>query len=158
MLKKFIGTHRGFQTKRRIGEIFEVEGERWVVIQILNMKLIMGKTPIIKGTLVAQQIGKYIDYSHYYKEQTITDRIPPEDRKPWDKNIKQVGELINLVDDKRNIKRMAIVTGIESFEYEFVDLIVNYRVEAIEPWSEQRMNKAIQENRLSTFKVLTNEE
>lgn len=155
MLKEFTVTNRGFQSNRRSGEVFDFEGKRWVVIKILNMKLMMGKVPIIKGTIIAQQVGKYQDYNRYYKENTITDRIPLEGREYWDKNIKQVGTVVRFYDKKHNLTIHGIVTEIESFKYEFVDLIVNYRVERIEPWNEKQMNKAIQENRLSTFKVLS---
>lgn len=40
------------------------------------------------------------------------------------------------------------------FPYEFVELVVEYIVQMIVPWSEQEINKALFDERKSTFKVL----
>ncbi|EHZ5808191.1 hypothetical protein K6D75_002771, partial [Enterococcus faecalis] len=46
------------------------------------------------------------------------------------------------------------VISINSIHYEFVDLVVEYTVQMVVPWSEQEINKALKEERKSTFKVL----
>lgn len=158
MLKDFKGTYEGFQSKRRVGEVFDYENKKWVIIHILNTRVVISGNPIIETNIVAQRVGKDIDYSQFYSEYTITDRLSIEGRTPWDKNIKKIGELINLSTEQGNEKIPAMVKGIESFEYEYTDLIVRYQVELIKPWSNDQMNKAIQANRLSTFKVFSGKE
>ena len=52
-------------------------------------------------------------------------------------------------------KKMAYeVISINSINYEFVDLVVEYTAQMIVPWSEQVINKALFDERKSTFKVL----
>ena len=46
------------------------------------------------------------------------------------------------------------ITNIESIEYEFVDLVVTYHFRLFRPWSEQEMNQAVKEDRLSKFTVI----
>src|SRR5690625_2815114 len=139
MLRSCMAIDKGFRGKRWLGEIIEFEDKKYVVIQILNMKLTIGKVPIVKGKIIVQQVGERFDYSqynHYYKQQTYTDRIPLEGRNFSDKNIRQLGEIIKFIDEERKAEMLSVITGIESYEYEFADLIVNYRTEMIEPWTE----------------------
>ena len=63
--------------------------------------------------------------------------------------MKKVGDIVIL--DKKIAYE---VISINSIHYEFVDLVVEYTVQMVVPWSEQEINKALKEERKSTFKVL----
>lgn len=155
MLQRFSGAYVGFSKSKRIGEVFEHEDHRWVIIQILDLKLKMYGQPRMEVDIVAQKVGKQVDYSRYYEQHTITDRIKLEGKKPWEFKLKKIGEVITGSDDEKGIKVLAVIIGVESFEYEFVDLIINYRTQMIKPWSQTEIDKVVHENRLSTFKVIT---
>ena len=46
------------------------------------------------------------------------------------------------------------VIGIKSIKHQFVDLIVEYLIEFVEPWNDKQMNEAVKKNRFATFKVI----
>lgn len=61
----------------------------------------------------------------------------------------KVGDII-IVD-----KKMAYeVISINDIHYEFVELVVEYTVKMIVPWNQNEINKALKDERKSTFKVL----
>ncbi|MDT6772391.1 hypothetical protein NNO21_09140, partial [Enterococcus faecium] len=49
------------------------------------------------------------------------------------------------------------IVSIKKFYYEFVDLVVEYSVRLIVPWSKEEINEALKHERKSTFKVLEGE-
>ncbi|BDC77843.1 hypothetical protein [Enterococcus faecalis] len=64
--------------------------------------------------------------------------------------LAKIGKIIFSSD-----KKMAYeVISINSIHYEFVELVVEYTAQMIVPWSEQEINKALLDERKSTFKVL----
>lgn len=64
----------------------------------------------------------------------------------------KVGDIIFAEDKYRKIAYEVI--SINDIHYEFVELVVEYTVKMIAPWNHHEINKALKDERKSTFKVL----
>lgn len=47
-----------------------------------------------------------------------------------------------------------IVKEVESFKFDYTELIVSYKVNKIIPWSKDKIDRYVHKNRLSNFKVI----
>ncbi|WP_165006553.1 MULTISPECIES: hypothetical protein [unclassified Enterococcus] len=137
----------GFNEKVSIGESIEYMGAKYIVIRILEVKKLWGSKSIsLTVKVLVQNVGEPSNYRNYKKEAVLTDRYT---QSKDDKRIIKTGEIIIF---KEGIAYE--VVSINRFRYEFVDLIVDYSVRLIVPWSQEEVNEALREERKSTFKVL----
>lgn len=137
----------GFNEKVSIGESIECKGDKYIVIRILEVKKLWGSKSInLKIIVLVQKVGEPSDFRNYKKEAVLTNCY---NQLKDDKRIIKTGEIILF---KEGIAYE--VVSINSFRYEFVDLVVEYSVRLIVPWSEEEINEALKDERKSTFKVL----
>ena len=144
----FTLTRRGFNEKIKVGEIINYkENEKYVLTHIAEIEQFYGSSArmVVKG--VAQLIGGKSDYHLYEKTSEFVCKYPKGEFDN-DNPLYRVGDI--FVFDGI----CGEVTNIESIEYEFVDLVVTYRSRLIRPWSNEEMNQAIKEDRLSKFTVI----
>lgn len=137
----------GFNEKVSIGESIEYKGDKYIVIRILEVKKLWGSKSISLMVIVlVQKVGEPSNFRNYKKEAVLTNRY---NQSKNDERIFKVGEII--------ISKYGIayeIVSIKKFYYEFVDLVVEYSVRLIVPWSKEEINEALKDERRSTFKVL----
>lgn len=140
----------GFNEKVSIGESIEYMGDKYIVIRILEVKKHWGsKSIILMVRVLVQKVGEPSNFRNYKKEAFLTKRY---NQSKDDKRIIKIGDIIFPE------KGVAYeVVSINSFRYEFVDLVVEYSVRLIIPWSKEEINEALKDERKSTFKVLEGE-
>lgn len=144
----FTLTRRGFNEKIKVGEIVNYkEDEKYILTHIVEIKQFYGSSARMVVEGIAQLIGGKSDY-HLYEKTSKFVRKYPKGEFDNDNPLYRVGDIFAF----EGI--CGEVTSIESIEYEFVDLVVTYRSQLIRPWSEQEMNQAIKEDRLSKFTVI----
>lgn len=137
----------GFNEKVSIGESIEYKGDKYIVIRILEVKKHWGSKSIsLMVRVLVQKVGEPSNFSNYKKEAVLTNRY---NQSKDDKRIIKTGEIIL---SKEGIAYE--VVSINRFRYEFVDLIIDYSVRLIVPWSKEEINEALKDERKSTFKVL----
>lgn len=143
----FTLTRRGFNEKLKVGEIFDYKNEKYVLTHIMEIKRFYGSSAhmVVKG--IAQLVGGKSNYHFYEKTSEFVCKYPKGEFDE-DNPLYRVGDIF-IFDGI-----CGEVTSIESIEYEFVDLVVTYRSRLIRPWSEQEMNQAVKEDRLSKFTVI----
>lgn len=137
----------GFNEKIRVGESIEYTGDKYIIVRILEIKkLYFSKSIRLEVRILVQKVGEMTDY-HNYKKQA--QRIERYDQSKDSKRMVKVGDII-IAD-----KKMAYeVISINDIHYEFVELVVEYTVKMIVPWNQHEINKALIDERKSTFKVL----
>ncbi|EOB3407700.1 hypothetical protein ACIJDF_002797 [Enterococcus hirae] len=137
----------GFNEKVSIGESIEYKGDKYIVIRILEVKKLWSSKSISLTVIVlVQKVGEPSNFRNYKKEAVLTNRY---NQSKDNKRIIKTGEIIL---SKEGIAYE--VVSINSFRYEFVDLIIDYSVRLIVPWSKEEINEALKDERKSTFKVL----
>ncbi|MBO1137159.1 hypothetical protein [Enterococcus faecalis] len=137
----------GFNESIKIGESVEYAGDKYIVIRILKIKkLYFSKSIRLEVRVLVQKVGTLINYKKYKKQAQVIERY---DQSKDNERMKKVGDIVIL--DKKIAYE---VISINSIHYEFVELVVEYTVQMIVPWSEQEINKALLDERKSTFKVL----
>lgn len=143
----FTLTRRGFNEKLKVGEIFDYKNEKYVLTHIMEIKRFYGSSAhmVVRG--IAQLVGSKSEYSLYEKTSEFVSKYPKGEFDE-DNPLYRVGDI--FVFDGI----CGEVTSIESIKYEFVDLVVTYRSRLIRPWSDEEMNQAVKEYRLSKFKVV----
>ncbi|ONN40077.1 hypothetical protein [Enterococcus mundtii] len=135
----------GFNEKVTIGESVEYQENKYIVIRILEIKKrYFSQSISLAVRVLVQKVGEMSDYLKYKSQGIITERY----NQSKDKVPIKAGE-ISLY---QGIAYEII--SINSFRYEFVDLIVEYSVRVIVPWSQKEINDALTNERKSTFKVL----
>lgn len=135
----------GFNEKVTIGESIEYQGNKYVVIRILEIKKrYFSQSISLAVRVLVQKVGEMSDYLNYESQGIITERY----NQSKDKVPIKAGKIFLY-------QGMAYeIISINSFRYEFVDLIVEYSVRVIVPWSRKEINDALTNERKSTFKVL----
>ncbi|ENZ5663440.1 hypothetical protein ACGWY0_002734 [Enterococcus hirae] len=137
----------GFNEKVSIGESIEYKGDKYIVIRILEVKKLWSSKSISLTVIVlVQKVGEPSNFRNYKKEAVLTNRY---NQSKDNKRIIKTGEIIL---SKEGIAYE--VVSINRFRYEFVDLIIDYSVRLIVPWSKEEINEALKDERKSTFKVL----
>lgn len=135
----------GFNEKVTIGESVEYQENKYIVIRILEIKKSYFSQSIsLAVRVLVQKVGEMSDYLKYKSQGIITERY----NQSKDKVPIKAGEISLYQGVAYEI------ISINSFRYEFVDLIVEYSVRAIVPWSQKEINNALTNERKSTFKVL----
>lgn len=143
----FTLTRRGFNEKLNVGEIFDYKNEKYVLTHIMEIKRFYGSSAhmVVRG--IAQLVDGKSDYHLYEKTSEFVRRYPKCEFNK-DNPLYRVGDIF------ATDGICGEITSIESIEYEFVDLVVKYRSRLIRPWSNEEMNQAIKEDRLSKFTVI----
>ena len=137
----------GFNEKIRIGDYLEYAGDKYIVIRILEIKkLYFSKSVRLELRILVQKVGATTNCNEYNKQAQIIERY---DQSKDNERMKKVGDIV-IVDKKIAYEVMSI----NDIHYEFVELVVEYTVQMVVPWSEQEINKGLKEERKSTFKVL----
>lgn len=140
----------GFNEKVSIGESIEYRGDKYIIIRILKInKHYFSKSISLTVRVIVQKVGDLSDYYNYKREVIVDNRY---DQSKDDKRIVKIGD---IVFPEKGIAYE--VVSINSFRYEFVDLVVEYSVRLIVPWSKEEINEALKDERKSTFKVLEGE-
>ncbi|GKS56351.1 hypothetical protein [Enterococcus mundtii] len=135
----------GFNEKVTIGESVEYQENQYIVIRILEIKKSYFSQSIsLAVRVLVQKVGEMSDYLKYKSQGIITERY----NQSKDKVPIKAGEISLYQGVAYEI------ISINSFRYEFVDLIVEYSVRVIVPWSQKEINNALTNERKSTFKVL----
>ncbi|MGM0083901.1 hypothetical protein [Enterococcus sp. DIV0188] len=146
----------GFNESIKIGESVEYAGDKYIVVRILELKkLYFSKSVRLEVKILVQKVGEITDYHKYKMNFAFTERYnqSKEDDTLRLANLAKIGNIIFSSD-----KKMAYeVISINHIHYEFVDLIVEYTAQMIIPWSKYEINKALRDERKSTFKVLEGE-
>lgn len=138
---------KGFNEKLSVGEMLTIDNEKYIVIEILNTR--MTYSQMIYCEVILQNVNELLDYSEYKQFGQHTTRYNIAKTKAEFRKIGSVGQV-----KLRKGNALVKVTSIESFEYEFTDLVVLYNFEFIQPWKKHEIDKAVKANRLSTFKVV----
>lgn len=137
----------GFNESIKIGESVDYAGDKYIVIRILEIKkLYFSKSVRLELRILVQKVGVTTNYNKYKKQAQVIEHY---DQSKENERMKKVGDIVIL--DKKIAYE---VISINSIHYEFVDLVVEYTVQMVVPWSEQEINKTLKEERKSTFKVL----
>ena len=137
----------GFNESIKIGESVDYAGDKYIVIRILEIKkLYFSKSVRLELRILVQKVGVTTNYNKYKKQAQVIEHY---DQSKENERMKKVGDIVIL--DKKIAYE---VISINSIHYEFVDLVIEYTVQMVVPWSEQEINKALKEERKSTFKVL----
>lgn len=137
----------GFNEKVSIGESIEYLGDKYIIIRILKIsKFYFSQSIRLTVRVLVQKVGALSDYYKCKREVIVDNRY---DQSKDDKRIIKIGDIIF---PKKGIAYE--VVSINSFRYEFVDLVVEYSVRLIIPWSKEEINEAVKDERKSTFKVL----
>ncbi|ELU8997103.1 hypothetical protein ACI4E8_003002 [Enterococcus faecalis] len=137
----------GFNESIKIGESVDYAGDKYIVIRILEIKkLYFSKSVRLELRILVQKVVVTTNYNKYKKQAQVIEHY---DQSKENERMKKVGDIVIL--DKKIAYE---VISINSIHYEFVDLVVEYTVQMVVPWSEQEINKALKEERKSTFKVL----
>lgn len=140
----------GFNEKVSIGESIEYLGEKYIIIRILEInKLYFSKSISLTVRVLVQKVGVLSDYYNCKREVIVDNRY---DQSKDNKRIIKIGDIIF---PEKGIAYE--VVSINRFRYEFVDLVVEYSVRLIVPWSKEEINEALKDERKSTFKVLEGE-
>lgn len=135
----------GFNEKVTIGESVEYQENKYIVIRILEIKKrYFSQSISLAVRVLVQKVGEMSDYLKYKSQGIITERY----NQSKDKVPIKAGEISLYQGVAYEI------ISINSFRYEFVDLIVEYSVRVIVPWSQKEINNALTNERKSTFKVL----
>ena len=135
----------GFNEKVTIGESVEYQENKYIVIRILEIKKrYFSQSISLAVRVLVQKVGEMSDYLKYKSQGIITKRY----NQSKDKVPIKAGEISLYQGVAYEI------ISINSFRYEFVDLIVEYSVRVIVPWSQKEINNALTNERKSTFKVL----
>lgn len=140
-------TRRGFRTNIKVGEIIEYNDERYILTHIIAIEHVYSSSAhmVVKG--IAQLVGSKSNYSLYENTSVFTKKYPKA-QYGHENPLYRVGDIF-LFDGT-----CAEITSIDSIKYEFVDLVVTYRSRLIRPWSDEEINQAIKEDRLSKFTVI----
>jgi hypothetical protein len=138
----------GFNEKIRIGDSLEYAGYKYIIIRILEIKkLYFSKSIRLEIDVLAQKVGEPTNCNEYKKQAQLIDRY---DQSRDTKKMVKVGDIIFAEDRKMAYE----VISINDIHYEFVELVVEYTVKMIAPWNQHEINKALIDERKSTFKVL----
>ena len=138
----------GFNEKIRIGDSLEYAGYKYIIIRILEIKkLYFSKSIRLEIDVLAQKVGEPTNCNEYKKQAQLIDRY---DQSRDTKKMVKVGDIIFAEDRKMSYE----VISINDIHYEFVELVVEYTVKMIAPWNQHEINKALIDERKSTFKVL----
>lgn len=150
MLRVFKLNRSGFNKSVAVGESFMYESDKYVIIAISELNVRVYRNPSIAMMAVCQKVNGDNDFSKYeqcfsFKERYNTARETSPD-------IHKVGKFIGAAGER---KALAIqIIGINQMYYEQVDLVVEYNVQLIKPWSKAEIDKALKAEQLSTFKVI----
>ena len=138
----------GFNEKIRIGDSLEYAGYKYIIIRILEIKkLYFSKSIRLEIDVLAQKVGEPTNCNEYKKQAQLIDRY---DQSRDTKKMVNVGDIIFAEDRKMAYEFISI----NDIHYEFVELVVEYTVKMIAPWNQHEINKALIDERKSTFKVL----
>jgi len=141
-------TRKGFSENLRVGEVFEYKNERYILTHIMETKRLYGSSAYMEVKVIAQLVGSKSKYNLYEKVSGFVNKYPKGE-------FNKENPLYKIKDIFADADGVCgEITSIESIKYEFVDLVVTYRTRLIRPWSEQEMNQAIKEDRLSKFTVI----
>lgn len=139
-------TRGNFKQAIKLGDIFEHANNRYVITHILKIKRVFPNGGFI-AKVIAQQVGTKSKHDKYesvgiFESKYLRMEITPQ------KPLYKKGDTFS----SNGICQSVI--GIKSIKHEFVDLIVEYLIEFVEPWNDKQMNEAVKKNRLATFKVI----
>lgn len=143
----------GFNEKVNIGESIEYRGDKYIIIRILKIdKCWFSQSISLRVDVIVQKVGDMFDCSNYKREATITYSY---DQSKDCKEILKAGDVFWIEDINSNEGHLPYqVISINKFYYEFVNLVVEYFVRLIVPWSQEEINESLINERKSTFKVL----
>lgn len=148
MLKIFKLYREGFNKSVKIGESFEHKEDKYVIINILKYSKLYSQTVKLRVDVIAQKVGSESPYHKYENTSTFEVRYIKGEVSSENPRY-EVGEAFSTEG------LAGFITCIESMRYEFVDLIVTYKSSLVRPWSKEEIEKALKEERLSSFKVIT---
>lgn len=148
MLKVFTLRREGFNASVEVGEVFDFNEEKYVIIKINKLSKGYSQSIVMRLEVIAQQVGKISDYGKYECCSEFTSRYKNGEA-AYENPIYKAGETFSY---KGGI--VGIITGISSMKYDFVDLVVTYQTELVRPWSQEEIQAAVREKKLSNFKVI----
>lgn len=149
MLKFFTLRREGFNESVEVGEIFDFDGDKYVIILIIKFSKGYSQSITIRLEVLAQQVGVVSDYGKFKSRSIFTKRYK-NGESSFDNPLYKVGSSFTFQGGIAGF-----ITGIRSMKYEFVDLVVTYESELARPWSQEEVQAAIRENKLSKFKVIS---
>lgn len=151
MLKVFTLRRNGFNQSVSVGQSFEYDSEKYVIIEIGEFKARVYGNPKIEMTAVCQKLGARSDFELYERFFIFKQRYNvAKENFP---NMYNVGEFLGQQGKKDDLAMR--ITGIKKVYYEHVDLVIEYTAELIKPWSDSEISKALREEKLSKFKVIS---
>lgn len=153
MYSTFTLNRVGFNSTLKVGEVVDYKNEKYIVIRILDTKFRMRKEPIIEAEAILQKVGTYEKISDFERHFTFSEKLNTAKHDYGVIGLRKIGSTFKEYHERGN--PIVLITGIESMSYSFIDLVVVYQAEIIQPWSREEMNKAIKDYRVSTFKIVT---
>ncbi|UJF15084.1 hypothetical protein LZ578_08740 [Jeotgalibaca sp. MA1X17-3] len=151
-LQQLVAKRVDYKKGLKVGEIVQYEEKNFVVIQINKVSVTIIGAPLLKIEFIGQEVGKRIDYSKYKHFFTYKKRY---NISKGEKKFEKIGSVMTGTEKERPIIK---IISIEKVEYDFLDVVITYQVELLQPWNDYMINKAVKENRLSTFKIISNDD
>lgn len=140
----------GFQESLSIGDVFEHEKSKFVVIMISSIQPRYSNSIKLQIQVVAQKVGTPNLSGELFSNNPQKMRISVDDPLMRNTYIPRIGEFLGTDVDET----VMIVSDVRSIRYEFMDMIVTYDAEIIQEWSKLEIDKVVKENRLKKFKVI----
>lgn len=140
----------GFQESLNIGDVFECENSKYVVILIGSIKPLYSSSIKVQIQVIAQEVGTSNSIDGLASDNPQKIRIPVSDPLMRDIYIPRVGDFLGGDVDGM----VMVVSDIRSISYDSTDMIVTYDSDIVPEWSKLEINDALKEKRMKKFKVI----
>lgn len=149
-LSAFELVREGFQESLNIGDVFESDNSKYVVILIGTIRPLYSNSIKLGIQVVAQKVGTSNSSEGLASSNPQKKRISFDNQLMRGSYIPRVGDF--LTGDGDGI--IHIVSDIRSISYDSTDMIIIYDSEIVQEWSRSELNDALRKSRLSKFKVI----
>ena len=140
----------GFDAKLKVGDIIEFDNRKAVIILIYNsIWQYWKKVPNIKCDAIVQFVDSSDETIEYKEIAEIT-----EQHKHGEEQLRKPNDVVSINNNNDIHRAYYRVSSIENIKYNFVDLEVTYNFELIKEWPKYMVDKAVQANRRSNFKIV----
>lgn len=140
----------GFNESLNVGDVVEEDKEKYIVVSVEKLDIII-KKGVVQAKVIAQQIGSENISGKYKRQVSFNKKMNCQKSR----GFQSVTVGTAIYDEK--VKTVIRILSIDSFSYEFLDLIITFSGEVIQEMSKQEVDRWIKKNRLSTFKVISSE-
>lgn len=151
--------HKKFTLERlntvEVGETFEHNGRLFVVTNIIDVKKYLGNGRF-KVDVLAQEFGTksiLTDFGPMYDYWEGYEKRYYKGEESESQPFLKVGDVVSLGMEKDGL--YGYIETIVDLRYEGNDFVMTCGVKIYMPWSDEAMNRAVKQKRLSTFSVVS---